>query len=51
MAATTGVCASVPRGHHVVLDSGHYIHHDRPAAVIEAVTDVLRAQGGRGTER
>jgi pimeloyl-ACP methyl ester carboxylesterase len=51
MAATTGVCASVPRGRHVVLESGHYIHHDRPAAVIEAVTDVLRAQGGRGTER
>jgi pimeloyl-ACP methyl ester carboxylesterase len=41
----------VPRGRHVVLESGHYIHHDQPAAVIEAVTDVLPAKGGRGTDR
>lgn len=46
LAATAEVCASVPRGRHIVVDgSGHYIHHDRPATVIEAITDVLVAQG------
>jgi pimeloyl-ACP methyl ester carboxylesterase len=45
LAASEEVCASVPRGLHVVVDgSGHYIHHDHPAAVIEAISDVVRAE-------
>jgi pimeloyl-ACP methyl ester carboxylesterase len=33
--------ATVPRGQHTIVDgAGHYIHHDRPAAVIDAVTSV-----------
>lgn len=37
------LAASVNRGSHTVVeDSGHFIHSDQPAAVIEAVTEVLR---------
>lgn len=42
--ATAQVCASVPRGRHVVVnDSGHYIHHDRPELVLTAIADVVDA--------
>lgn len=43
-AATTAVCASVSRGTQIVVPgAGHYIHHDRPDAVVSAVVDVASA--------
>lgn len=37
----TEVAASVPRGRHVlVAGTGHYVHHDRPDAVLAAVDQV-----------
>ncbi|MFI7209891.1 alpha/beta fold hydrolase [Micromonospora maritima] len=36
------IAASTPRGRHsIVDDAGHYIHHDRPEVVIEAIADVV----------
>ena len=41
--------AVFPRGVHVVVpDSGHYIHKDQPAAVVDAVRAVL-SQANRDT--
>lgn len=41
------VVASVPRGRHVLVDeAGHYIHHDQPQQVVDAVEWVL-AQAAR----
>ncbi len=36
------VARSAPRGQYVEVDAGHYIHHDRPDAVVDAVDRVLR---------
>jgi pimeloyl-ACP methyl ester carboxylesterase len=37
-----GVAAEAPRGRQIVVEnSGHYIHHDRPEAVIDAIADML----------
>jgi pimeloyl-ACP methyl ester carboxylesterase len=37
-----GVAAAAPRGRQILVErSGHYIHHDRPDAVIEAIGTVL----------
>jgi pimeloyl-ACP methyl ester carboxylesterase len=35
------VAAAAPRGEYVEVDAGHYIHHERPEAVVEAVERVL----------
>jgi pimeloyl-ACP methyl ester carboxylesterase len=42
--------AAMPRGRHLVMDDcGHYIHHDRPEAVVDAIAAVLAdAAGARG---
>ena len=38
------VARSATRGQYVEVDAGHYIHHDRPDAVVDAVDRVV---GGR----
>ena len=35
------VAASAPQGQYVEVDAGHYVHHDRPEAVVAAVERVL----------
>jgi pimeloyl-ACP methyl ester carboxylesterase len=35
------VARSAPRGEYVEVDAGHYIHHDQPDAVVDAVDRVL----------
>ncbi|MDQ1738255.1 MAG: hypothetical protein QOH56_4506, partial [Pseudonocardiales bacterium] len=42
------VVSSVRRGRHVVVgDSGHYIHHDQPAAVVDAIRHIIDATGSQ----
>jgi pimeloyl-ACP methyl ester carboxylesterase len=37
-----GVAATAPHGRQILVENaGHYIHHDRPDAVVEAITTVL----------
>ncbi|HKE70634.1 MAG TPA: alpha/beta hydrolase [Nocardioidaceae bacterium] len=44
LTAAANLCASVPRGRHVVVEgSGHYIHHDHQAAVSTAIAEVVDA--------
>jgi pimeloyl-ACP methyl ester carboxylesterase len=36
------VAAAAPRGRQIrVENAGHYIHHDRPDAVVDAITTVV----------
>ena len=43
------LAASAPRGRQIVVDgAGHYIHHDQPEVVVQAVTDVRAAVDPHG---